>query len=387
MRSTNLPELSADEHRHADRVRAALNAKLAGGGWLPFSEFMQFALYEPGLGYYSAGARKFGADGDFITAPELTPLFAACVAEQVAEVFAKTGGREILEFGAGSGTLAVEVVRALVARGIEPERYDIVEVSADLRERQQELVRGSLGTHAARVHWLERLPAQPVRGVVLANEVLDALPVERFRIADGGIERLGIALADGDLALVARPAPQALAAAVRALPIARDGTYESEICALLPGWIAAVSQALARGVLLIMDYGLPRAQYYHPDRRQGTFVCHFRHRAHPDALANLGLQDLTAWVDFTAVAEAADATGLDVLGFTTQAQFLMATGLERALGTSLRGPDRERQAMVNAAKRLLLPGEMGEAFKVMALGRGVAEPLQGFALRDLRHTL
>ncbi len=387
-RSTNLPALSTDERRHAERVRAALDAKLAAaGGWIPFSEFMRFALYEPGLGYYSAGARKFGADGDFITAPELTPLFAECVAEQIAEVFAKTGGREILEFGAGSGRMAVEVVRALVARGVEPERYDIVEVSADLKERQQELVSRSLGALAARVHWLERLPAQPVCGAVLANEVLDALPVERFRIAGGRIERLGVALAGNDLATVPRPAPQALEAAVQALPIVDDEVYESEICALLTGWIAAASQALAHGVLLVMDYGLPRAQYYHPDRRQGSLICHFRHRAHSDAFAYVGLQDLTAWVDFTAVAEAADAAGLDVLGFTTQAQFLMATGLDRALGTLLRGADRDRQAIVNAANRLLLPGEMGEAFKVMALGRGIAEPLQGFSLRDLRHTL
>ncbi|HZF17739.1 MAG TPA: SAM-dependent methyltransferase [Steroidobacteraceae bacterium] len=384
----SLPPLSADERGHAERVRAALDAKLvSAGGWIPFSEFMQFALYEPGLGYYSAGARKFGADGDFITAPELTPLFGQCIAQQVAEVFERAGGRDILEFGAGSGALAVAVIRSLAARGMAAERYDILEVSADLRERQREFVHRSLGAQAARVHWLDRLPAQPLRGAMLANEVLDALPVERFRIAGGRIERLGVALIDGELAITARPAPRELEAAVRALAIAGDEDYESELCPLLPGWIAAASQSLAGGVLFVMDYGLPRAQYYHPDRRQGSLLCHHRHRAHADALAYVGLQDLTAWVDFTAAAEAADSAGLDVLGFTTQAQFLLATGMERALGELLTEADRDRQAVVSAANRLLLPGEMGEAFKVMALGRGVAEPLQGFMLRDLRHTL
>jgi SAM-dependent MidA family methyltransferase len=222
---------------------------------------------------------------------------------------------------------------------------------------------------------------------MLANEVLDAFPVERFRLAAGHVERLGVALAGEDLVVAARSASPELDAAVRALPIESDDDYESEICLGLPAWIAATAASLAQGVLLVMDYGLPRAQYYHRERRRGSLLCHFRHRAHADLLARIGLQDITAWVDFTAVAEAADAAQLDVLGFTTQAHFLLAAGLESEIETLLAQAGQERRTALQAANRLLLPGEMGEAFKVMAVGRGVAEPLAGFGLRDLRHTL
>ena len=388
MQSARLPPLSAAENAHATRVRAALVERIrASGGWIAFSDFMRFALYEPGLGYYSAGARKFGPQGDFTTAPELTPLYAACVARQASEIFGRCDGRAILEFGAGSGALAVDLVRYLAADGIEVERYSIVEVSADLRERQQDRVRRELGARAGRFEWLDRLPAQPLRGLMIANEVLDALPVERFRKQGGRIEQLGVALTGGELAIESRPAEAALATTVSSLPIEGTEGYESEICPLLPGWIAAATAALASGVLLVMDYGLPRRQYYHPDRRQGTLLCHYRHRAHADALAHIGLQDITAWVDFTAVAEAAGAARLDVLGFTTQAQFLMSADLELQLAAHLEHAGTERAATLQAVKRLLLPGEMGEAFKIMALGRGVAEPLTGYRLRDLRHTL
>ena len=387
-RGVPLPPLSAAESAHASRVRAALIAKIrTSGGWIAFSDFMRFALYEPGLGYYSAGARKFGPQGDFITAPELTPLYAACVARQAREIFQRCDGRAILEFGAGSGALAVDLVRYLADAGIEIERYSIVEVSADLRERQQERVRRELGARAERIEWLDRLPAQPLRGLMIANEVLDALPVERFRKADGRVERLGVALNGSEFALVGRPADAELAVAVNSLPIHGPELYESEICSLLPAWIASATQTLAAGVLLVMDYGLPRRQYYHPDRRQGSLLCHYRHRSHADALARIGLQDITAWVDFTALAEAASAAQLDVLGFATQAHFLMSADLETLLAAQLEPAGAERAATLQAVSRLLLPGEMGEAFKVMALGRGVSEPLEGFRLRDLRHTL
>ncbi|MGH8262276.1 MAG: class I SAM-dependent methyltransferase, partial [Steroidobacterales bacterium] len=282
----SLPPLSAAESAHASRVRAALVEKIrANGGWIAFNDFMRFALYEPGLGYYSAGARKFGPQGDFITAPELTPLYAACIARQASEIFRRCDGRAILEFGAGSGALAVDLVRYLADAGIEIERYSIVEVSADLRERQQEHVRHALGARASRFEWLDRLPAQPLRGLMIANEVLDALPVERFRKAGGRVEQLGVAFTGGEFALVGRPADAQLAVAVNSLPIDGPELYESEICRLLTAWIASATQALAAGVLLVMDYGLPRRQYYHPDRRQGSLLCHYRHRAHADALA------------------------------------------------------------------------------------------------------
>jgi SAM-dependent MidA family methyltransferase len=383
-----LPPLSATESAHASRVHAVLVERIwAGGGWISFSDFMRFALYAPGLGYYSAGARKFGPQGDFITAPELTPLFAACVARQAGEIFERCGGRTVLEFGAGSGALAVDLVRYLAADGIEIERYSIVEVSADLRNRQQERVRRELGERSVRFEWLDRLPEQPMHGIMIANEVLDALPVERFRKAGERIDELGVALIDGELAIAGRPAPAALAAAVNSLPIDGPEHYESEICMQLPAWVAAATHALASGVLLVMDYGLPRRQYYHPERRQGSLLCHYRHRAHADALVHVGLQDITAWVDFTALAEAGSAAGLDVLGFTTQAQFLMGADLETRLAAHLELAGTDRAATTRALNRLLLPGDMGEAFKVMALGRGIAEPLLGFRLRDLRHTL
>jgi SAM-dependent MidA family methyltransferase len=383
-----LPELSLVQQAHAERVRSALIAYIAAnGGWLPFSEFMQFALYAPGLGYYSAGARKFGADGDFITAPELTPLYARCIARQVAEVFERAGGREILEFGAGSGAFAVDLVRALIDLDAAPERYSIIEVSADLRERQRERIAGALGPLADRVCWLDVLPAVPLTGALIANEVLDALPVERFRIRENRVERLGVALDREVIVTSARPASASLDALVRALPVMHLDGYVSEICPILPAWVAAAARLIARGALLVMDYGLPRAQYYHPDRRQGSLLCHYRQRVHGDPLVLIGLQDITAWVDFTAVAEAAAANVLDVLGFSTQAHFLIGAGIDKALDELQPGDAVERQAAVQAANRLLLPGDMGEAFKVMALGRGVAEPLLGFAIRDLRHTL
>jgi SAM-dependent MidA family methyltransferase len=383
-----LPALSFDEQAHAERVRRELAERIAvNAGWLAFSDFMQFALYAPGLGYYAAGARKFGAGGDFITAPELTPVFARCVARQIAEVFEQSGGREIVEFGAGSGAFAVDLMSALAELGAAPERYSIVEVSADLRERQRERVATELGRSAACVHWLDGLPSTAVRGALIANEVLDAFPVERFRIAGGRVERLGVALAGGDLVLAARPAPALLEAAVRALPVMNEEGYVSEICPMLPGWVSSVAPLISSGVLFVMDYGLPRAQYYHPERRQGSLQCHFRQRSHDDPLTRIGLQDITAWVDFTAVAEAADAHGLDVLGFATQAHFLLSTGMQTEIDAHATSPEPARRAARQAANRLLPPGDMGEAFKVLALGRGIAEPLMGFALRDLRHTL
>jgi SAM-dependent MidA family methyltransferase len=388
MDGARLPTLSPDEQAHADAVRSALERKIAAaGGWISFFDFMQFALYAPGLGYYSAGAEKFGARGDFLTAPELHPIFARCLARQVAQVFELTGGREIVEFGAGSGRLAVDLALALAELGREPSRYSIVDVSADLRARQRELVHAVLGSRAGCFDWVDGVPAEPIRGAVIANELLDALPVERFRIVNGAVEQLGVRVAGDSLSIAARAAPPAFAAKVSALGVMGEGGYVSEFCPLLAGWIGSVAPLIARGALFVLDYGLPRAHYYHRERRQGTLLCHFRHRAHADPLTRIGLQDITAWVDFTALAEAGDAAALDVLGYSTQAHFLLGAGMHEEIERLAGQPARERDAATRAASRLLLPGEMGEAFKVMALGRGVSEPLVGFTVRDLRHTL
>ncbi|MGQ0834596.1 MAG: class I SAM-dependent methyltransferase [Gammaproteobacteria bacterium] len=373
---------------HSERLLQLIRDRIsAAGGWLPFSSFMELALYAPGLGYYSAGSVKLGAAGDFVTAPEVSDLFGACVARQCAQVLATTGG-DILEFGAGTGRLASAVLTTLDAL---PDRYLILEVSADLRERQQRNLASLPATLRERVIWLERLPTERLRGVVLANEVLDALPFERFIVRDGVVHAFGVAL-EANGAVVARegPADAPLAAAAArllgALPQPLPDGYTTELSLRIPPWIATLGQHLERGVALIFDYGLPRAQLYHLQRTRGTLRCHFRHRAHDDPLVNVGLQDITAWVDFTAVAEAASDAGLEVLGFATQAAFLLGSGIDASLQAAA-SSTLERARHASEARRLLLPGEMGEVFKVIALGLGYDRALAGFSVRDLRGSL
>ncbi|MBK6596612.1 MAG: SAM-dependent methyltransferase [Proteobacteria bacterium] len=390
---STLPNLNDAERAHGERVAARLRERLAlAGGWLGFADFMQLALYEPGLGYYSAGSEKFGAAGDFVTAPEMSPLFGRCLARQCAQVLQHTGG-DLLEFGAGSGALAMTLLTELSQLGVLPSSYRILEVSADLQQRQRARLAELPDVLRARVEWLDRWPAQPMHGVIIANEVLDAMPVERFVLrTDAGhrLESLGVAVAaSGQLIDSLRPAPPLLAAAVEravgSLPQALPAGYQGEICLPLPAWLAGVAACLEQGVALLIDYGLPRAHLYHPDRASGTLQCHFRHRAHSDPLRHVGLQDITAWVDFTAVAEAADSAGLEPLGFVTQAAFLIGCGMENVLAAAT--SERERLAQAGEARRLMMPGEMGEAFKVMALGRGYEHALRGFAWQDLRGSL
>jgi SAM-dependent MidA family methyltransferase len=384
-----LAPLSPAEAHHEARVVAHIRTALAvAGGWLPFSRYMELALYAPGLGYYAAGAHKLGAGGDFVTAPELSPVFGRCLASQAGEVLAALGGGDVIEIGAGSGALAMEMLGELERQGRLPRRYLILETSPDLQQRQREALARLPRGLAARVGWLEGIPPEPLRGVLVANEVLDALPVERFRVGAAGVEALGVGLAAGRFALVARPADSALAAAVAALGIALAEGYESELCAVLAPWLASVTAPLEAGVALFLDYGYPRAEYYHPSRAGGTFACFHRQRRHDDPFVNVGLQDLTAWVDYTRLAEAALEAGLEVAGFTTQAHFLLANGFERHL-EALRATlpaDREPLA-ARAALRLVLPTEMGERFKCMALARNYDAPLAGFALRDFTAAL
>lgn len=359
-------------------------------GFLPFERYMHEVLYAPGLGYYSAGAHKLGAGGDFTTAPEISPLFGGCVAAQCAPLLHALTDAEIVELGAGTGRLAFDVLQALAQRGVLPVRYGILEVSADLRARQQALLATLPAALAQRVHWLDAPPATPWRGVLLANEVLDALPCERFVLAAEGPQQRGVAL-DGQGALVwaQRPAPAALAGEVRrlqsTLPEALDEGYESELCSWLAPWLGEVSASLQQGVALFFDYGLPRAEYYHPTRHGGTLRCHRQQRAHDDPLLWPGLQDITAWVDFTRVAEAADDLGLAVAGYTTQAAFLLATGIEALIAAA--ADDLTRARRVSQARELLLPEAMGESFKAIALSRNWDQPLAGFTLRDLRQRL
>jgi len=389
-----LPPLSPAEQRHsralATRIREQL---LAAGGWLPFERFMELALYAPGLGYYSAGSAKLGAGGDFVTAPEMSDLFSRCLARQCAQVLALTNG-EILELGAGTGRMAATVLIELAAQELLPQRYAILEVSADLADRQRRRLARLPVELRERVVWLERLPEQPLRGVILANEVADALPCRRFTCRSGAVSELGVALASAPAAEeirfcdAQRAAEDALASACAAMlpPLAAlpEG-YTSEVCLQLAPWIASLGDVLERGLLLLTDYGLPRRHYYHPQRGSGTLRCHFKQRAHDDPYVNVGVQDITAWVDFTRVAEAASTAGLTVSGFATQAAFLLALGIEGLVGATADGGQRARLA--GEALRLLMPEEMGESCKAMALTRDLNAPLVGFAVQDLRRLL
>jgi SAM-dependent MidA family methyltransferase len=382
-----MPTLSPEEEAHSRAVTALIHERIrAAGGWIRFEEFMELALYAPGLGYYSAGSVKLGPDGDFVTAPEVSDLFSRCVARQCAQALGGEG--EILELGAGTGRMAAVILESLAAAGKLPQRYAILEVSADLAQRQRERL-GTLPRELReRVAWLDRLPERPIEGVILANEVLDALPCRRFALRGGAVRELGVA--DG-AALAEREtaADEALTSAyatlIGDLPAALPEGYTSEICLRVAPWIAGVADCLERGLMLLFDYGLPRAHYYHPQRTAGTLRCHFKQRVHDDPYINIGVQDITAWVDFTRVAEAAIASGLDVGGFSTQAAFLLSTGVEQLMAAAANAVEHARLA--GEARRLLLPGEMGEAFKVMALTRECDVALEGFALQDLRRSL
>lgn len=384
------PDINA-EAAHAARVREAIAARIAAaGGWLPFDEYMQAALYAPGLGYYSAGSHKLGAGGDFTTAPELSPLFGQCLARHCGDVLAGVGGGDILEVGAGSGRLAFDVLNALAAAGGPlPERYGILEVSADLRARQRELLATLPADLSARVHWLDAPPDKPWRGALLANEVLDALPVQCFAWRDGQVLERGVSVRDGALQWQERAAAAPLAAEVQRLRADADAQWHdghvSELCLRAGPWVDEVTRQLVHGVALFIDYGLPRREYYHPQRAEGTLRAHYRHQAHDDPFAHPGMEDLTAWVDFTRVAEAADAADLDVLGFATQAALLLGLGIEAAIMAAPDEVTRIRRA--SEARQLLLPTEMGETFKAIALGRGWNAPLAAFAHQDLRRYL
>jgi SAM-dependent MidA family methyltransferase len=387
----DLPEPTAVESAHSERLAELLSDAIrAAGGWIDFARFMEMALYEPGLGYYSAGARKFGASGDFVTAPEVAPVFSRCVAAQCAQVLEALGGGDVLELGAGSGVMAAGLLAELERRECLPGRYRILDVSADLRERQYATLHGAVPHLLERVEWLDRLP-EAFDGVIVANEVLDALPVERFVRRGGEVNALGVTWHFGRFEASEVRAPAALRDRVRAIEaevgaVFPDG-YTSEINAGLGPWLASLADTLRRGVLLFIDYGLPRREYYALERSAGTLLCHYRHRFHDEPLLRLGLQDITAWVDFTAVAEAGLAAGLDLAGYTTQAHFLIGCDIGRYVADI---SDLDVVGRVNLSRQVMvltLPGEMGERFKAIALARDCDVPLLGFATRDLRHTL
>jgi SAM-dependent MidA family methyltransferase len=382
-------ELNSHESAHGARVRAHLRQRIvASDGWLPFDAFMQVALYEPGLGYYSAGAHKLGSGGDFTTAPEISPLFGRCLAVQCDEVLRHLGGGQVLEIGAGSGRLAFDTLTALHAMHGLPEKYCILEISADLRQRQRQLI-ATLPTHIAqRVQWLDQPPPELWQGALIANEVIDALPVQRFVLRGGQWQALGVAADDlGDFKWSARPADAVLLAAIEALQLSAElpEGFESEICTSLAPWLREITATMQRGAALFVDYGLPRREYYSHERERGTLRCHYRQRAHENPFAHPGLEDITAWVDFTRVAEAAQVSGLDVLGYATQAGLLLGLGIEALVAAAPDESARVRRA--SEARQLLMPTEMGETFKALALGRNFDAPLSAFKVQDLRARL
>lgn len=385
----NLPEPSPDALAHS----AALITRMAeeirrAGGWIPFSRYMELALYAPGLGYYGGGAQKFGAAGDFVTAPEISPLFGRTLAAQVAEILPVTAPC-VLEAGAGSGRLAADVLLELERLDRAPERYLILDVSAELRRRQRDTLAAAAPRLLERVEWLEALP-DAFSGVVLANEVLDAMPVHRLAWRDGNILERGVSLdAEGRLCWREQGAEGAIRTAAAALPPATSAhrDYVSEIGLAARAWVAEWGRRLQRGALLLIDYGFPAAEYYHPQRSMGTLMCHHRHHCLDDPFFHPGLTDVTAHVDFTAMADAGHDAGLDVLGYASQASFLLDCGILDRLAQcgSPDGPAFLRAS--RAVQRLIAPHEMGELFKVLALGKALQMPLMGWRRGDRVHTL
>jgi SAM-dependent MidA family methyltransferase len=385
-----VPDHTALEYseRLCRRIREAIRDN---GGNISFARYMEMALYEPGLGYYSSGTGKFGGAGDFVTAPGISPLFAQCLARQCQQMLSLLQDPVILEFGPGSGEMACELLTALEQEQCLPESYCMLEVSADLRERQQQLMQRKIPHLLSRVMWLENLPAREFSGIILANEVLDAMPVNRYLFTDGVPGELYVGLDAGKFNwTVMSPAQEQLSglmSLVQDVMLDWPATYVTEINYNLAPWIASVTERLRHGVVLLIDYGYPRREYFHPQRSDGTLLCHYRHHVHHDPFFHPGLQDITASVDFTSVAEAAFAAGLEVKGYTTQAHFLLGCGLVEILEEKQLTGAIERAELGRQARILTLPGEMGERYKVMALTKNITEPLSGFHLADHRARL
>lgn len=376
----SLPEPDADAAAASARLVKHIQEEIRrAGGWIPFARYMELALYAPGLGYYSGGARKFGAAGDFVTAPELSPLFAEALAAQLEPILAASVPR-ILEAGAGSGALAVGLLLELERRGAAPERYEILELSGELRARQQDTLARGAPHLADRVAWLDALP-DTFSGAVVANELLDALPVNVVAWREDGLFERGVALENGAFVWQERPATGALLAVSQGLTFV-SAPYVSEINLAARAWIAEWGRILRQGALLVIDYGFPQREYYHPQRAGGTLMCHYRHHAHTDPFWLPGLNDITAHVDFTAAAEAGHEAGLDVLGYTSQAQFLLNCGLAQLLEQHQADGPAAYAVLASGVQKLISPAEMGELFKVLMLGRGIDAPLPGFARGD-----
>jgi len=389
-----LPEPPEELKCVSEELAKTIRAKIKINGPIPFSEYMEMALYEPGLGYYSAGLQKFGEGGDFVTAPQLGNVFARCMAKQIEQLGDGLGQYEIVEAGAGSGMLAADLLKALQDNH-PPTRYRILERSAYLRQVQKETLEKQVPQWLDRISWLDEPPGEDWQGVFLANEVLDALTVERFCLDTDGLKQMQVTELPDGFEWFKGSCPEETQKRIQAIvsSLEHDLTagYCSELNIHLPAWLQAVTASLKKGMALFIDYGYTRRDYYLPQRRDGTLICHYQHRVHDDPFSWPGLTDISASVDFTALAEAADQCGLEVSGYTTQAMFLLACGIDNILAGFEFLSERDRLKMNNQVRRLTLPGEMGERFQVMALSRGLdqalSENLQGFSITDLCYRL
>jgi len=379
-----LPEPTPDARAHSDRVAAHIRDEIASsGGWISFARYMELALYAPGLGYYSAGARKLGKGGDFVTAPEISPLYGQTLARQVREILG-AGFDEVLEVGAGSGALAATLLEELERAGSPPRSYLILELSADLRERSRDTLAARVPHLLERVAWLNRLPPA-FSGVVIGNEVLDAMPVHIVRVRSGKLEEGGVGVRSDRLDWSWRLVSGELLDAAKALALPEG--FRTEIGLAARGFLHSLAGVLEKGVALFVDYGFPRSEYYHAQRREGTLMCHYRHHAHADPFFLPGLQDITSHVDFSAVAEAARSGGLELTGYTSQAQFLVNCGITEVMQRTSAEDEERFLPLANQANRLMSPAEMGELFKAIAFERGLAAPLLGFREGDRRGAL
>ncbi len=380
-----MPSPTAEEHPHHEKLTQYLREEITtAGGEISFDRFMELALYAPGLGYYTSGKPKFGKQGDFITAPELGPLFARCLARPCQSLLAELGGGDILEAGAGSGVLAADLLLELESLDHLPQRYFILELSADLRARQTETIKRQAPHLFERMGWLTKLPGN-FRGLVLANELLDAMPVTRFKVTETDINELYVGWENEHF--VWREKPAGVSVRVRVEPLELAAGYISEINLRAEAWVRSIADVLKQGAMLLIDYGFPHAEFYHPQRARGTLMCHYKHHAHDDPLRLVGLQDITTHVDFSALAEAGTGAGFTLAGYTSQAAFLLDCGLEQIMAASDPDDIRTHMELTRQIKKLTLPHEMGELYKVIAFGRNMREPLPGFTLQDRRGRL
>ncbi|VAW50443.1 SAM-dependent methyltransferase, MidA [hydrothermal vent metagenome] len=370
------------------------------GGNIRFSEYMNAALYQPGLGYYSGGLQKFGSKGDFITAPEVSPFFGQCLATQIAEIFQNFKNHAdknladenlyVLEFGAGSGILAVDILLQLEKLAMLPEKYLILELSAELQNRQQETIQQKAPHLFERVSWLNQLPDDVKNAVVVANEVLDAMPVECFKVNGNEVETLMVASESEKLTayyIADNTANEKIKSIQERSEIKLADAYCSEFNPAIQGWLSALEDKIQRMVILLIDYGYNEKEYYHPDRTAGTLMCYYRHKAHSDFFWWPGLQDITAFVNFTDVAYSATDSKLEVAGYTTQAAFLLGNGLSDLHAAQVTDDVQQQVKLSQQIKTLTLPSEMGDRFKVMALTKNYEEALKGFSMLDLRNRL